>query len=127
MRIEHAAVYVRDLQGAKEFFRIFLGAEAGMDYHNPATGFLSCFLTFDGGARLEVMNRPGLGDNGSPEGRTGLSHLAFSAGSREGVDELTERLKSGGYRVQSGPRVTGDGYYESCVIGFEGNLIEITV
>ncbi len=27
----------------------------------------------------------------------------------------------------SGPRTTGDGYYESCIVGIEGNQIEITV
>ena len=54
-------------------------------------------------------------------------HLAFSVGRREKVDQLTERLKSDGYKVLSGPRVTGDGYYESCVAGPEENQIEITV
>ncbi len=127
MRIEHAAMYVKDLQGAKAFFQTFLGGMANAGYHNPATGFRSFFLTFDGGARLEIMNRPGLQDAGIQEERAGLCHLAFCAGSREKVDELTERLRKGGYQVKSGPRVTGDGYYESCVIGIEGNLIEITV
>ena len=41
--------------------------------------------------------------------------------------DLTEELKRDGYEVVSGPRTTGDGYYESCVIGIEGNQIEITV
>ncbi len=41
--------------------------------------------------------------------------------------EFTEKMKSDGYEVLSGPRVTGDGYYESCIVGIEGNLIEITV
>ena len=39
---------------------------------------------------------------------------------------LTRELKEDGYQVASGPRTTGDGYYESCIIGIEGNLIEIT-
>ena len=47
-------------------------------------------------------------------------------GSREAVDELTCRLGSDGYEVLSGPRTTGDGYYESCILGPENNLIEIT-
>lgn len=45
----------------------------------------------------------------------------------EAVDELTDRLKNDGYEVVSGPRITGDGYYESCVVGLEGNQIELTV
>ena len=58
--------------------------------------------------------------------RTGYIHIAFSLGSKEAVDELTERLKNDGYQVISGPRITGDGYYESCIVGIEGNQIEIT-
>ena len=27
----------------------------------------------------------------------------------------------------SGPRTSGDGYYESCVLAVEGNQVEITV
>jgi lactoylglutathione lyase len=59
--------------------------------------------------------------------RTGFVHLAFSVGSHEAVDSLTQQLRADGYGIVSGPRVTGDGYYESCIEGFEGYLIEITV
>lgn len=40
---------------------------------------------------------------------------------------MTQRLYADGYEVISGPRTTGDGYYESCIIGIEGNQIEITM
>ena len=59
--------------------------------------------------------------------RTGYAHIAFRVGSKEEVDTLTSRLKDGEYEVVSGPRTTGDGYYESCIVGIEGNQIEITV
>ena len=72
------------------------------------------------------MNRPGMEEPEKTGARTGYIHLAFSAGSREAVDALTNRLRAGGCEVLSGPRVTGDGYYESCVLGPEGNQIEIT-
>ena len=45
---------------------------------------------------------------------------------KEKVDELTEQMRSAGYKILSGPRTTGDGYYESCIVVIEGNLIEIT-
>ena len=61
-----------------------------------------------------------------PSPRCGLAHIAMGVGSREAVDELTCRLGSDGYEVLSGPRTTGDGYYESCILGPENNLIEIT-
>ena len=59
--------------------------------------------------------------------RAGYAHLAFSLGSKEKVDALTEQLRAAGYEVISGPRTTGDGYYESCILDFEGNQIELTV
>ena len=127
MRIEHAALYVEDLEGARAFFEEYFGAVSGPMYHNLKTDFRSYFLSFDGGARLEVMTRPGLEKGDSAAARVGWAHLAFSAGSREEVDRLTERLGRAGYPVLSGPRTTGDGYYESCVAGPEGIPIEITV
>jgi len=96
-------------------------------YYNEKTGFRSYFLAFEDGARLEIMNRPGMQDTEKPLAWTGYSHIAFQVGSRKKVDELTEVLKKDGYEVVSGPRVTGDGYYESCIIAMEGNQIEITV
>ena len=73
------------------------------------------------------MTRPELADTPKELNHTGFIHLAFSVGSKEKVDELTARLKSDGYEVLSGPRTTGDGYYESCILGIENNQIEITV
>ena len=126
MKIDHAALYVRDLEGARDFFARWLGGTAGPLYHNRATGFRSYFLTFGDGARLEVMTRPGLGEGGAAP-CAGWAHLAFSLGSREEVDRLTRALEGAGYPVLSGPRVTGDGYYESCVAGPEGAVLELTV
>lgn len=126
MRIEHAALYVSDLEGARDFFVRFFGAVPNEGYHNPRTGFSSYFLTFDEGARLEVMTRPDMSDADKDPVRTGWAHLAFSVGGAERVDSLTAELAEAGYEVLSGPRTTGDGYYESCVVGPEGNLVEIT-
>ena len=127
MKIEHIAMYVTDLERAKEFFEKYFGARSNNGYHNPATDFRSYFLTFDDGARIEIMNKPGMDDADKSLARTGFIHIAFSLGSKERVDELTAQMKQDGYEVISGPRTTGDGYYESCIIGVEGNQIEITV
>ena len=126
MRIEHAAMYVNDIEAEKEFFTRYFGAVAGEMYHNKNTGFSSYFLSFDGGARLELMTAPRLQDMDKLPLRTGFAHLAFSVGSCKEVDALTERLRADGYAVVSGPRVTGDGYYESCILDAEGNRIEMT-
>ena len=127
MKIEHVAMYVNDLEAAKDFFVKYLGGSANELYHNKNTGFRSYFISFEDGARLEIMNKPQMEDAGKGFIRTGYIHLAFSVGSKEKVDELTEILKNDGYEVLSGPRTTGDGYYESCILGIEGNQIEITV
>lgn len=126
MRIEHVAMYVNDLEGARAFFIKYFGAVSNDGYHNTRTNFHSYFLTFEGGARLEIMNKPDMQDDEKSLNRTGYAHIAFSLGSKQAVDELTGRLRSDGYSIVSGPRTTGDGYYESCIVGIEGNLVEIT-
>jgi lactoylglutathione lyase len=126
MKIEHIAMYVKDIEAAKEFFVKYLGGMSNDRYHNNTTDFQSYFISFDDGARLELMTRPELADLEKPLNRTGYIHIAFSVGSKEAVDTLTDRLKEDGFEVVSGPRTTGDGYYESCIAIIEGNQIEIT-
>ena len=127
MRIEHIAMYVEDLIGTREFFEKYFGAKSNELYHNKKTDFKSYFLTFDDGARLEIMNKPQMNCTQKTLSETGFIHIAFSVGSKEKVDKLTSQLKEDGYEVISGPRTTGDGYYESCILGIEGNQIEITI
>ena len=126
MKIEHVALYVNDLEAARDFFIHYLGGRSNDGYHNRTTDFRAYFISFDDGARLEIMTKPGLSDQDKPLNRTGYANIAFSVGSKERVDELTKELRSAGYEVVSGPRTTGDGYYESCVVAIEGNQIEIT-
>ena len=126
MKIEHIAAWVRDLEGMKAFYQTFFGACPGMKYVNSSKGFSSYFLSFGNGARLELMHNGSVQPGGSSP-QTGYAHFAFSVGSKEKVDELTAQLRSAGFTVESGPRTTGDGYYESCILDPEGNRIEITV
>lgn len=127
MHIEHIAMYVNNLEAARDFFVKYFNAAAGKIYQNKTTGFSSYFLKFDNGARLELMNKPEMIDADKPLNRTGYAHIAFSVGSKADVDRLTQLLLNDGYSVVSGPRTTGDGYYESCIIAIEDNLIELTV
>lgn len=126
MQIEHVAMYVKDLEKVKAFFVQYFGAACGPVYHNPKTDFRSYFLTFDTGPRLELMQKPNMTDAEKDFSRTGYAHIAFQLGSKESVDRLTRQLEKDGYCIVSGPRITGDGYYESCIIAIEGNLIELT-
>ena len=127
LKIEHIAMYVNDLEAAKVFFVKYLNGTANDGYYNKSTDFRSYFISFDDGARLEIMKKPEMADDEKSLARTGFIHIAFSVGNKKSVDSLTARMKADGYEVISGPRTTGDGYYESCVIGIEGNQIEITV
>ena len=126
MVIEHIALFVNDLEKARDFFVKYLNGRSDEGYYNPKEEFRSHFITFDDGARLEIMSKPGVADDDKEKERTGYDHLAFSVGSKEKVDELTKQLSEAGYEVLRGPRTTGDGYYESCIVAVEGNRIEIT-
>jgi lactoylglutathione lyase len=127
MKIEHVALYVNDLEKARDFFIKYFDGKSNDGYHNKTTDFRSYFISFDDGSRLEIMTRPELADTPKELNRTGFIHIAFSVGSKEKVDQLTARLKNDGYEVLSGPRTTGDGYYESSILGIDNNQIEITV
>ena len=129
MRIEHIAIWTHDLERLRQFYETYFDGRANAKYVNPRKQFESYFLTFADGARLGIDAMPDVPPtkNDVEQQFTGYIHLAFSAGSREAVDALTERLGHDGYRILDGPRTTGDGYYESVVLDPDGNRIEITI
>lgn len=114
---------MQDLEAAKAFFEKYFGATSGELYHNLRKDFKSYLLTLGDGARLELMSRPRMTTGNA----LGVCHISLSVGSMETVNEMTELLRNDGYEVPDGPRTTGDGYYESAVVGIDGNLIEITI
>jgi lactoylglutathione lyase len=124
MQIEHVALWAQDLEALKSFYVSYLGGVSGKKYFNPKEGFSSYFLSFEGGARLELMNNPRV--NERMKEPLGFSHIAFTLDGRNAVDTLTKKLRDDGFTVVSGPRTTGDGYYESCVLDTEGNKVELT-
>jgi lactoylglutathione lyase len=128
-RIEHIALWTSDLERLAAFYSKYLGASVGPKYVNATKGFESRFLTFDNGARVELMKSSTLQPQRYAPGvqRMGLTHLAFSLGTESRVDELTGRLRTDGFAIEDGPRRTGDGYYESVVLDPDGNRIELTV
>lgn len=111
----------------RQFFIDYFNASSNGQYHNPRTGLKTYILSFpEGGSRLEIMQRPDTIDTDPSKPNIGYIHLSFAAGSKDAVDAKTKQLSDSGYSVTSGPRTTGDGYYESCIIGPEGIQIEIT-
>ncbi|MGD9217258.1 MAG: VOC family protein [Desulfobacteraceae bacterium] len=129
MRIEHVALWANDIEVLKTFYEKFFNAKSGKKYSNPSKKFSSYFLSFDSGARLEIMQLPAIPDakNNQSDPSLGYTHLAISVGSIDKVNGLTSQLLENGFKVLDGPRRTGDGYYESVILDPENNRIEITV
>ena len=128
MKIEHIAIWTRDIERMRAFYLKFFDLVASEKYHNTKKKFSSYFLSFKNGARIELMHQADRNEpNKKLEYQLGLTHIAISVGSKEKVDLLTERIRQSGNLVIGEPRTTGDGYYESVISDPEGNLIEITV
>ncbi|NIF07122.1 glyoxalase [Chryseobacterium sp. Tr-659] len=127
MKIEHIAIWVKDLERSKTFYQTYFGAVSNEKYHNPVKKFESYFLSFDNGCRLEIMTKPDLKESKQSYEfqQFGIIHLAFSVENRDKVNELTEILRKDGYTIAGEPRITGDGYYESVILDPENNIIEI--
>lgn len=129
MKIEHIAIWVKDLERMRRFYETYFQAKAGEKYLNPQKKFQSYFLSFDDGCRLELMHKPEIPENQNDTETqyVGIIHLAIATGSEDQVNYLTETLRNDGFTIAGEPRRTGDGYYESVVLDPEGNRIEITV
>ncbi len=125
MRIEHLAIWAKDLEAMRAFYMKYFGATSNDRYHNPTKQFQSYFLSFGTGCRLELMQKPSIPDNLNIGEAMGITHFAMTVGSESAVNELTEELRSDGFSIVGEPRWTGDGYYESVVLDPEGNRVEI--
>jgi lactoylglutathione lyase len=124
VRIEHVGVWVADIDVVAAFYVKYFGARAGALYRNPRKGFESRFLEFGSGARLEIMKRHDVTVRAATE-QLGIAHVALTVGSETVVDALAARFMADGLPPDSGPRRTGDGYYECVVRDPEGNRVEI--
>lgn len=127
MNIEHIAIWVNDLEVMRNFYETYFQAACGPKYHNPEKQFTSYFLSFPDGARLELMQKPGVHAIENNQEFIGYAHIAISLGSKNLVDKLTLQLLNDGYTAAGKPRTTGDGYYESVICDPEGNRIELTI
>lgn len=125
MRIDHIALWTNDLDRLKKFYSRYFGCKVSDRYDNLEKQFSSYFLYFDDGARIEIMKRFDINDPADQE-RIGLAHFAIKAGTIEQVDKHTKYLEKEGYIIESYPRTTGDGYYESVILDPDNNKIELT-
>ncbi len=124
MYIDHIALWTNDLERLKEFYSIFFNCSVSERYDNPKNQFSSYFLSFQDGARIEIMKRPDITE-GSDKEKIGLAHFAIVVGTKDQVDSLTKKFEQAGIIIESSPRTTGDGYYESVILDPDNNKIEL--
>ncbi len=129
MILEHVAIWTSKLEDLKNYYTIFFDGISNEKYINPQNNFESYFLSFSSGARLELMKMPNIPINKNDtigKQHQGIIHLAFGAKSKEKVDEKANQLKVAGIKILSGPRTTGDNYYEFETLDPDNNRIEVT-
>ncbi|MBN1117715.1 MAG: GNAT family N-acetyltransferase [Bacteroidales bacterium] len=124
MKIEHIAIWCKNLEKMKNFYTQHLYGKANNLYRN-SKNFSSYFISFDSGCRIELMQQDSVSTESYPE-HTGYTHIALEVGTKQDVDKLTIKLRNEGFVVVSESRNTGDGYYESVILDAEGNRVELT-
>src|SRR4051812_27208007 len=129
MTLEHVAIWTNQLEVLKDYYVKYFDGQPNQKYSNEKKGFHSYFITFKSGARLELMTMPNIPLNKNDtakEQHEGIIHLAFGAGTKEEVDRKAEELRAAGLPILSGPRKTGDGYYEFETLDPDDNRLEVT-
>ncbi|RHR60708.1 VOC family protein [Parabacteroides sp. AF17-28] len=124
MQLTHIAIWTNELERSRDFYVKYFKGKSNEKYVNPKKGFASYFVTFEGGASLEIMQRADI-TRESTDVFIGLAHFAFSVGSKEKVDAMIEQFRTDGFRITGEPRTTGDGYYEGAVMDLDGNIVEV--
>ncbi len=129
MGLEHVAIWTNQLEVLREFYSRFFDGVSNQKYVNVTKGFESYFITFGSGARLEIMSRAGIPINRNDtvdKQHLGIIHIAFGVDTMKEVDEKASELKAAGFPILSGPRKTGDGYYEFETLDPDQNRLEVT-
>jgi lactoylglutathione lyase len=126
MKLAHVALWTRDLDAAAAFWQNYFDAEVGEEYHSKRrVGFVSRFVRLPGSdGEIEIMSGPWIEESQYSE-MVGWDHIAVSLGDAAAVDALASRCKDDGILI-SGPRTTGDGYYEAVIAMPDGTRVEIT-
>lgn len=126
MRLAHVALWTRDITSAAQFWLQYFDAEIGPLYHSARRpGFTSCFVRLPSDSlQIELMTGPWVVEKAADE-CFGWDHIAVSLGNAEAVDALAQRCATNGILL-SGPRWTGDGFYEAVMVAPDGTRVEIT-
>ncbi|MEO6720806.1 MAG: VOC family protein [Ferruginibacter sp.] len=128
MTLEHVAIWTERLDALKDYYIKYFGGSANQKYTNERRQFSSYFLTFASGARLEIMSMPNIPANHNDTvvaQHHGIIHLAFGVDTLQEVDDKASQLQTDGFTILSGPRKTGDGYYEFETLDPDNNRLEV--
>jgi len=128
MKLDHLAIWADNPETLRDYYIRYFGAKSNNVYINEKNNFHSYFLSFDSGARIEIMHKPGIPRNLNDTvdaQHKGLIHFAFETDTMEEVDAKASQLEADGYKILRGPRKTGDGYYEFETVDPENNRLEV--
>lgn len=129
MKLEHVAIWTDQLEVLKNFYVDYFDGIPNEKYRNNKKQFESYFLTFKSGARLELMSMPNIPNNLNDrvvKQHKGIIHLAFGVETIKEVEDKARQLVAHGFTILSGPRITGDGYYEFETLDPDNNRLEVT-
>lgn len=129
MTLEHVAIWTDQLEVLKDYYVKYFDGLPNEKYINEKKQFNSYFISFKSGARLEIMSMPNIPDNKNDTIKTqfkGIIHLAFGVDTMQEVEAKAKQLQKDGYQILSGPRKTGDGYYEFETLDPDNNRLEVT-
>ena len=122
MRISNVGMFVTDLDGARDFFIRYFGAQVHATYEED-DGYRSYNMKFDEGPKIELMAKPAVVDEKKNRNRTGFIHICIKVDSREKLDEIIAGFKADGYEILYEPVAPGD--KEVRAITFEDNILEV--
>jgi len=128
MKLEHIAIWTDNIELLRNYYVSFFEGQSNEMYINPKTQFQSYFISFESGARLEIMSMPNIPDNANDTinaQHKGIIHIAFSVATKQEVDAKAALLQANGFELLNGPRVTGDGYYEFVTLDPDMNRLEV--
>ena len=128
MKLEHIAIWTDNIELLRNYYVSFFDGQSNEMYINPKTQFQSYFISFESGARLEIMSMPNIPDNANDTinaQHKGIIHIAFSVATKQEVDAKAALLQANGFELLNGPRVTGDGYYEFVTLDPDKNRLEV--
>lgn len=129
MNIDHVAIWTTQLEKLKDYYIKYFNGRANKKYLNKEKQFESYFVSFDSGARLELMHMPGIPENLNDtveKQHQGIIHLSFGMENMDMVDSKFNELTRDGYKILRSPRKTGDGYYEFETLDPDNNRIEVS-